>query len=98
MAGAARCGAELGAHIVKTSLPQPRAGIAEAATCGVPLLIAGGDLASDRAALLASTSEVLAHGASGVAFGRNVWAGGDPEGVVSDLRALVHAGRVAPAH
>ena len=44
IAAAARTGAELGAHLVKTSLPTPATSVAEAVTaCDVPVIIAGGE-------------------------------------------------------
>jgi DhnA family fructose-bisphosphate aldolase class Ia len=80
VAGAARAAAELGAHVVKTSIPTPPAGIAAAAGCGLPILLAGGEPAPDPEAYLAGIGEALAAGASGVAVGRNVWGRPDPAG------------------
>ncbi len=53
IAGAARAAAELGAHVVKTSIPTPPSAVAEAVGCGVPVLLAGGEIAGDREAYLA---------------------------------------------
>lgn len=90
IAAAARAGAELGAHVVKTSLPDPPAGLAEACAHGTPVIVAGGDLAADREGLYDAVAECLASGAAGVAFGRNVWGSDDPGETVRRLVALVH--------
>ena len=92
IAAATRAGAELGAHLIKTSLPDPPAGLGEACAHGTPVIVAGGDLAADREALFDAVADCLANGAAGVAFGRNVWASPDPGGTVRRLAALVHAG------
>ncbi len=90
IAAATRAGAELGAHVVKTSLPDPAPGLAESCCHGVPVIVAGGDLAADREALFGAVETCLAAGAAGVAFGRNVWASDDPGATVRRLAALVH--------
>jgi DhnA family fructose-bisphosphate aldolase class Ia len=92
IAAAVRTAAELGAHVVKTAMPAPAAGVAEACASGVPVILAGGDLTSDRGALLADVGDAMAAGAAGVAFGRNVWGSGDPAGVVTSLVRIVHRG------
>jgi fructose-bisphosphate aldolase / 2-amino-3,7-dideoxy-D-threo-hept-6-ulosonate synthase len=85
-----RAAAELGAHLVKTCLPDPPAGIADSCGHGVPVIVAGGAHASERDALFAAVQDCLDAGAAGVAFGRNVWGAGDPAGTVRRLRELVH--------
>lgn len=90
IAAACRTAAELGAHAVKTTMPVPAAAVAQAAGCGIPVILAGGALASDRAQLLAEVETAIRHGAAGVAFGRNVWGGGDPAGMVRRLCEIVH--------
>jgi DhnA family fructose-bisphosphate aldolase class Ia len=92
VAAAVRTAAELGAHVVKTSMPSPPEAIAGATSAGVPVLIAGGDLQPDREALFDATARAVAAGASGVAYGRNVWGSGDPAGTVRRLVEIVHAG------
>ena len=47
IAAAARAAAELGAHMVKTTMPDPPEAMADVAACGVPVVLAGGDLESD---------------------------------------------------
>ena len=92
VAAACRAGAELGAHVIKTTLPQPPSALRQATGFGVPVLIAGGAWADDRADLLSAAREAMASGAAGVAFGRNVWGADDPGKVVSALRDIVHGG------
>jgi len=93
IAAAARTGAELGAHAIKTTMPIPAEGVAEAVACGVPLILAGGALSSDRAGLLRQVEIAIDQGAAGVAFGRNVWGSRDPAAMVASLRDIVHAER-----
>ena len=94
VAAAVRTAAELGARVVKTSLPSPPESIAEATSAGVPILVAGGDLQPDRDALFDATARALAAGAAGVAYGRNVWGSDDPAGTVRRLAELVHGPRM----
>jgi len=92
VAAACRVGAELGAHVIKTALPQPPSALQQATGFGVPVLIAGGGWVDDREDLLTSVREAMASGAAGVAFGRNAWGADDPGKVVSALRDIVHGG------
>jgi DhnA family fructose-bisphosphate aldolase class Ia len=92
IAAACRVAAELGAHVIKTTLPRPTSGLRQATAFGVPVLVAGGARVDDRGALLATVREAMAAGAAGVAFGRNVWGAPDPAHVVSALRDIVHGG------
>jgi len=92
IAAAARAGAELGAHIVKTTMPDPPGAMADVACCDVPVILAGGEPTGDRDRLLATVRDALSAGAAGVAHGRNVWGSGDPAGAVAALRDVVHAG------
>jgi fructose-bisphosphate aldolase/2-amino-3,7-dideoxy-D-threo-hept-6-ulosonate synthase len=92
VAAACRVGAELGAHVIKTALPQPPSALQQATGFGVPVLIAGGAWVDDREDLLTAAREAMASGAAGVAFGRNVWGADDPGKVVSALRDIVHGG------
>jgi DhnA family fructose-bisphosphate aldolase class Ia len=92
VAAACRIGAELGAHVIKTTLPQPPSALQQATRFGVPVLIAGGAWVDDREDLLAAVRKAMASGAAGVAFGRNAWGADDPGKVVSALRDIVHGG------
>jgi DhnA family fructose-bisphosphate aldolase class Ia len=89
---ACRVGAELGAHVIKTTLPQPPAALHQATGFGIPVLVAGGAWVEDREDLLTAVREAMIAGAAGIAFGRNVWGADDPAKVVSALRDIVHGG------
>ncbi len=90
---ASRCGAELGAHVIKTTMPAPAAAVGEvvAAAGGVPVILAGGAIADPRG-LLADVKMAIDNGAAGVAFGRNVWGSADATGMVRSLCEIVHGG------
>ena len=90
IAGATRTAVELGARVVKTSMPTPADAVADAAAFGVPVILAGGDLSSDRDSLFAAVAMAMSCGASGVAYGRNVWGAADPAGTVRELARIVH--------
>jgi len=90
IAGCARAAAELGAHVVKTSIPSPPEAIADAVGCGTPILLAGGEPVADAEAYLAGLARAIGAGAAGVAVGRNVWGSADPAAMVRRLVALVH--------
>ena len=95
IAACARVAAELGAHAVKTSIPDPPAEISQAVACGLPVFLAGGDPQPSESAFLAQIEAAIAGGAAGVAIGRNVWGGLDPAGTVRRLTELVHTRAVA---
>lgn len=90
IAAAARSAAELGAHVVKTTMPSSPEAMRDVAACGVPVILAGGDFEADGGALLDTVARALAAGAAGVAHGRNVWSREDPGAAVSALREVVH--------
>ena len=89
VAAATRAAAELGAHVVKTTLPIPAGELAQSVAFGVPVIVAGGDPAEDSE-LLAAVRGAMRAGAAGVAFGRNVWGAADPGARVAELAAAVH--------
>ena len=93
IAAAARTGTELGAHVIKTTMPSPAAAVADAVACGAPVILAGGAPTSDRGRLLAEVKSAIDLGAAGVAFGRNVWGARDPAGMVASLSDIVHGSR-----
>jgi 2-amino-4,5-dihydroxy-6-oxo-7-(phosphonooxy)heptanoate synthase len=98
IAAACRTGQELGAHAIKTTMPLPAETIAEAvAACGIPVILAGGAPAADREQFYATIAAAIAHGAAGVAVGRNVWGATDPGAVVERLAGIVHQERRAAA-
>ncbi|MFI5932229.1 2-amino-3,7-dideoxy-D-threo-hept-6-ulosonate synthase [Actinoplanes sp. NPDC051494] len=78
--------AELGADLVKTSLPADPAEIAAiTAGCPVPVLAAGGTGATPR-----SLAVAVRAGAGGIAAGRAVFTAPDPGAMVRQLAAVVH--------
>ena len=90
---AVRIGAELGADIIKTQYT----GSVESfrtvlAGCYVPVVILGGPRMGSDAELLRTTKEALDAGASGVAFGRNIWQHPRPGRITSAVAAIVHQG------
>jgi DhnA family fructose-bisphosphate aldolase class Ia len=89
VAAATRAAAELGAHVVKTTLPRPASELAQSVAFGVPVIVAGGDPA-EGSELLAGVRRAMQAGAAGVAFGRNVWGAPDPAARVAELVAAVH--------
>jgi fructose-bisphosphate aldolase / 2-amino-3,7-dideoxy-D-threo-hept-6-ulosonate synthase len=90
IAAAARTAAELGARMVKTTMPNPPEAVDAAAACGVPVVLAGGDFDAYATRLLDDVRRALDAGAAGVAHGRNVWGRPDPGAAVAALRAVVH--------
>ena len=84
---AARVGYELGADIIKAYTTGSEADEAVIAHCLLPFLAAGGPKSSNPAEI---ASKAIAHGASGVAFGRNVFGGDSPQQVVEELVRAVH--------
>jgi DhnA family fructose-bisphosphate aldolase class Ia len=72
------------------AMPDPPEAMADVAECGIPVVLAGGDLDADGDRLLDRVRRALDAGAAGVAHGRNVWGRSDPGAAVAALRALVH--------
>ncbi len=87
---ACRVSAELGADVTKTTMPSEPEAVAEAVPFGVPVVLAGGDIAPDRGGLVGRVQRAIAAGAAGVAHGRNVWGVDDPAATVRALREVVH--------
>jgi DhnA family fructose-bisphosphate aldolase class Ia len=91
IASVCRQAAEMGADYVKTLYtgdPDSMRRVVEGAT--VPVVILGGDRASDDDSLLGQVSDALSAGVAGVAFGRNIWSHTDPAAVTAKLVKLVH--------
>ena len=87
-----RQAAELGADVVKADPCDDLAEyhrVVEVAN-GLPVLVRGGGRASDDE-ILARTRAVMAQGARGIVYGRNVVQHPDPSGMVRALMAIVHA-------
>lgn len=90
---ACRTGAEIGAHVIKTTIPTPPERIGDAEPFGVPIILAGGNFAADKEAYYAGLAACMKAGAKGVAVGRNVWGSPDPAAVVRRLVDIVHGDR-----
>ena len=89
---------ELGADIVKAD-PTDDVGAYHkvvAAASGVPVLVRGGGRVSDRE-ILERTQGLLAQGAAGIVYGRNVIQHPHPKGITKALMAMVHEGAAVDA-
>jgi DhnA family fructose-bisphosphate aldolase class Ia len=86
---AARAASEIGADVIKAYVTGTEADEGMIRTCGAPFLAAGGPKAADPVELAASA---IRRGASGIAFGRNVFEAEDPRSTVRDLCRAVHDG------
>jgi class I fructose-bisphosphate aldolase len=88
-----RLAVELGADLVKadpTTDPQEYHRVVQTAG-DVPVLVRGGGRTTDEE-LLRRTEEVLAQGARGIVYGRNIVQHADPAGITRALMAVVHRG------
>jgi class I fructose-bisphosphate aldolase len=84
---------ELGADIIKADPTDDVSvyhKIVEAAS-GIPVLVRGGGRVSDRE-ILERTQGLLAQGAAGIVYGRNVIQHPKPKGITQALMAMVHEG------
>jgi DhnA family fructose-bisphosphate aldolase class Ia len=91
VAKGARMAAEFGADLVKTKYtgdPVTFSRVVESTY--VPIVILGGPKVSSDLELLQVAHEALAAGASGVAFGRNIWQHRTPRRLVQALAAVIH--------
>jgi DhnA family fructose-bisphosphate aldolase class Ia len=96
IASVCRQAAEMGADYVKTLYtgdPESMRRVVEGAT--VPVVILGGDRASDDETLLRQVGDALGAGVAGVAFGRNIWSHADPAAITTRLVKVVHPSRPA---
>jgi DhnA family fructose-bisphosphate aldolase class Ia len=87
-----RLAAEMGADIIKadpTADPDDFHRVIEAAR--VPVLVRGGGKEELRAVLNKSAA-LLAQGARGLVYGRNVYQHDNPKAVVAALMAMIHRG------
>ncbi|MET3807458.1 DhnA family fructose-bisphosphate aldolase class Ia [Nakamurella sp. UYEF19] len=84
---------ELGADLIKAD-PSDEIGeyhrVVEVAS-GIPVLVRGGGRVADDV-LLQRTTDVLAQGASGIVYGRNIIQHSDPAGITNALMAVLHDG------
>jgi class I fructose-bisphosphate aldolase len=84
---------ELGADIIKadpTDDPNEYHRVVQIAG-GIPVLVRGGGRASD-AEILSRTAAVMAQGAAGIVYGRNVVQHANPRGMTRALMSIVHDG------
>jgi DhnA family fructose-bisphosphate aldolase class Ia len=82
---------ELGADVIKAD-PTDDAGVYHeviGTASGIPVLVRGGGKVGDRE-ILERTAKLLAQGASGIVYGRNVIQHANPNGIVRALMAMVH--------
>jgi putative autoinducer-2 (AI-2) aldolase len=84
---ASRVCAENGAHVVKTYFCDDFEKVA--ATCPVPIVLAGGKKLPERDALTMAY-KAIDQGASGVDMGRNIFQAGDPIAMIQAVKAVVH--------
>jgi fructose-bisphosphate aldolase, class I len=87
-----RQAAELGADVIKADPTDDLSDYGRVVTAaGVPVLVRGGGRVGDEELLL-RTHAVLAQGAAGIVYGRNVIQHPAPARMVAALRAIVHDG------
>jgi len=88
---AARIAAELGADLVKVSYTGSPETFAEVVRgCPIPILIAGGEKASNDRQILQAVRGALDAGGAGVSIGRNAFQHKNPVRFVRAICALVH--------
>jgi DhnA family fructose-bisphosphate aldolase class Ia len=88
-----RVGAEMGADIIKTDWPGSAAALASiTASLPVPLLMAGGPRGESDLGTLRLVAEVMAGGAAGILFGRQIFDAARPLAVMKACRAIIHGG------
>ncbi len=93
IASGVRMAAEAGADFIKTFYTgnvESFRKVVDAA--GVPVVVLGGPKVPGEYGLLKMVRDAIDAGASGVAFGRNIWQHRDPAGMVRALRMVVHEG------
>jgi fructose-bisphosphate aldolase, class I len=86
---------ELGADVIKadpTDVPEEYHKVIQAAR--VPVLVRGGGKANDLE-ILKRTEQVIAQGAAGIVYGRNIIQHANPAGMTKALLAIVHSGATA---
>ncbi|MEH6755829.1 MAG: class I fructose-bisphosphate aldolase [Alphaproteobacteria bacterium] len=87
-----RLASEMGADIIKadpTANPEDFHRVVE--TARVPVLVRGGGK-EDLKAVLQKSSMLMAQGAKGMVYGRNIYQHDNPKAVVNALMAIIHSG------
>ena len=98
VAHAARIGAECGADIIKTVYTGDVDSFARIVkSTPVPVVVAGGPKTGSDAELLSMTEDVMAAGAAGVTYGRNVFAHRNPPAMTRALARIIFDGETAEA-
>ena len=88
---AARICVEIGADAVKTPAPEDLAEMSVIVdNCEVPVFILGGPKKDSEDEAVQYAADVVAAGASGIAFGRNTWGSKDPTAMTRKLAKAVH--------
>jgi class I fructose-bisphosphate aldolase len=92
-----RMARELGADVIKadpTDNPKDFHHVVQAARC--PVLVRGGGKA-DLRKVMENSAALLAEGAHGMVYGRNIYQNDNPKAVVAALMAMIHQGVSAAA-
>lgn len=93
VAGGARVGVEAGADLIKTFFVGGKDGFRRVVeNCPVPVVVLGGEKASDERELLSTVHEAIQAGAAGVAMGRNIWGHPQPQKITAAIAAVIHDG------
>ena len=91
IARSARICVEIGADAVKTMAPRQIDEFGEVVEgCEAPLFVLGGPKRDSEDEVVGYANGVVAAGASGICFGRNVWGASDPAAMVRRLGRAVH--------
>jgi DhnA family fructose-bisphosphate aldolase class Ia len=91
IAKSARVCVEIGADAIKTMAPPNLADLPEVvANIEAPMFVLGGPKKDSEDEAVQYAADVVAAGASGIAFGRNTWSAQDPTAMVRRLHAAVH--------
>ena len=91
IARGARICVEIGADAIKTMAPPDTADLPRVVeNCETPLFVLGGPKMASEDDAVRYARDVMAAGASGVAFGRNTWGAEDPTAMVRRLYRAVH--------
>lgn len=91
IARGARICIELGADAIKTMAPPDIGDLPRVVcNCEAPVFVLGGPKRDSEDDAVRYAADVVAAGASGIAFGRNTWSAQDPTAMVRRLYAAVH--------
>ena len=91
IARGARVCVEIGADAIKTMAPENVTDLSKIVeNCEAPLFVLGGPKKGSEDEAVQYAADVVASGASGIAFGRNVWGANDVVAMVRRLHGAVH--------